>query len=172
MLKFSDKKSLQKQPLKIKIMERKDFIEQVGLSGAAILIFGCMQSCTKSDGPSPNPSPNPGPGSGGNNTSTVDFTIDISKSPFDALKNIGGFYVDPATNIIIVKTTASEIIAVSSICTHQQSSIVYQANNNRFYCAAHGSVFTTTGAVTTGPAATALKKYQTSLTGTILRVFA
>jgi cytochrome b6-f complex iron-sulfur subunit len=151
-------------------MERKDFIEQVGLSGAAILIFGCMQSCSKSDGPSTNT--NNGAGSGGNNTSTVDFSIDISKSPYDALKNIGGFYVDTVTNIIIVKTTASEIIAVSAICTHQQSSITYQANNNRLYCAAHGSVFTTNGAVTTGPATTALKKYQTSLTGTILRVFA
>ena len=151
-------------------MESKDFIEQVGLSGAAILIFGCMQSCSKSDGPSTNT--NNGAGSGGNNTSTVDFSIDISKSPYDALKNIGGFYVDTVTNIIIVKTTASEIIAVSAICTHQQSSITYQANNNRLYCAAHGSVFTTTGAVTTGPATTALKKYQTSLTGTILRVFA
>jgi cytochrome b6-f complex iron-sulfur subunit len=152
-------------------MERKDFIEQVGLSGAAILIFGCMQSCSKSDGTSTNTGGGTG-GGGGNNTSTVDFSIDISKSPFDALKNIGGFYVDPATNIIIVKTTASEIIAVSSICTHQQASITYQANNNRFYCAAHGSVFATTGAVTTGPATTALKKYQTSLTGTVLRVFA
>lgn len=154
-------------------MERKDFIEQVGLSGAAILIFGCMQSCSKSDGPGTNTNTGGGTGTGGggNNTSTVDFTIDISKSPFDALKNIGGFYVDPATNIIIVKTTASEIIAVSSICTHQQASITYQANNNRFYCAAHGSVFTTTGSVTTGPATTALKKYQTTLTGTILRIF-
>ena len=151
-------------------MERKDFIEQVGLSGAAILIFGCMQGCSKSDGPSTNT--NTGSGSGGNNTSTVDFTIDISKSPFDALKNIGGFHVDTATNIIIVKTTSGEIIAVSAICTHQQSSITYQANNNRFYCAAHGSVFATTGAVTTGPATTALKKYQTSLTGTMLRVYA
>ena len=149
-------------------MERKDFIEQVGLSGAAILIFGCMQSCSKSDGPTTNP----GNGSGGNNTNTIDFSIDISKSPYDALKNIGGFYVDAITNIIIVKTTASEIIAVSAICTHQQASIAYQANNNRFYCAAHGSVFTTTGAVTTGPATTALKKYQTTLTGTLLRVFA
>ena len=150
-------------------MERKDFIEQVGLSGAAILIFGCMQSCSKSDGPSTNT--NTGSGSGGNNTSTVDFTIDISKSPFDALKTNGGFYVDPTTKIIIVKTTAGEIIAVSSVCTHQQASIVFEANNNRFYCAAHGSVFATTGAVTTGPATTALKKYQTSLTGTVLRVF-
>ena len=154
-------------------MERKDFIEQVGLSGAAILIFGCMQSCSKSDGPSTNTNTGGGTGTGGgNNTSTVDFTIDISKSPFDALKNIGGFYVDPATNIIIVKTTASEIIAVSAICTHQQASLTYQVVSNRFYCAAHGSTFSTTGAVTTGPANAALKKYQTSLTGTILRVFA
>jgi len=146
-------------------MERKDFIEQVGLSGAAILIFGCMQGCKKSDGTTTN-------NNGNNNNATVDFTIDISKSPYDALKNIGGFYVEPITNVIVVKTTASEIIAVSAICTHQQASITYQANNNRFYCAAHGSVFTTTGAVTTGPATTALKKYQTSLTGTLLRVFA
>ena len=152
-------------------MERKDFIEQVGLSGAAILIFGCMQSCSKSDGPSTNTNTGGGTGSGGNNTSTVDFSIDISKSPFDALKTNGGFYVDPATNIIIVKTTSGEIIAVSSVCTHQQASIVFEANNNRFYCAAHGSVFATTGAVTTGPATTALKKYQTTLTGTILRIF-
>lgn len=153
-------------------MERKDFIEQVGLSGAAILIFGCMQSCSKSDGPGTNTNTGGGTGTGGGNTSTVDFTIDISKSPFDALKNIGGFYVEPITNVIVVKTTASEIIAVSAICTHQQASITYQANNNRFYCAAHGSVFSTTGAVTTGPATAALKKYQTTLTGTVLRVFA
>ena len=99
-------------------MERKDFIEQVGLSGAAILIFGCMQSCSKSDGPSTNTNTGGGTGSGGNNTSTVDFSIDISKSPFDALKTNGGFYVDPTTKIIIVKTTSGEIIAVSSVCTH------------------------------------------------------
>lgn len=145
-------------------MERKDFIEQVGLSSAAILIFGCMQGCSKSDNTSSN--------NNSNNNTPVDFSIDISKSPYDTLKTIGGFYVEPINNVIVVKTTSSEIIAVSAICTHQQASITYQANNNRFYCAAHGSAFNTTGAVTIGPATTALKKYQTSLTGTILRVFA
>lgn len=146
-------------------MDRKDFIEQVGLSGAAILIFGCMQSCSKSDG-------TPANNNGNNNSTAVDFTIDISKSPYDTLKNLGGFYVEPTTNIIVVKTTTGEIIAVSAICTHQQASITYQVTNNRFYCAAHGSVFSTTGAVTTGPANVALKKYQTNLNGTLLRVFA
>ena len=145
-------------------MERKDFIEQVGLSSAAILIFGCMQGCSKSDNTSSN--------NNSNNNTPVDFSIDISKSPYDTLKTIGGFYVEPINNIIVVKTTSNEIIAVSAICTHQQASITYQAINNRFYCAAHGSTFTTSGTVTTGPASTALKKYQTSLTGTILRVFA
>jgi cytochrome b6-f complex iron-sulfur subunit len=147
-------------------MDRKDFIEQVGLSGAAILIFGCMQSCSKSDGASSNNNGN------SNNSTAVDFTIDISKSPYDTLKASGGFYVEPTTNIIVVKTTTGEIIAVSAICTHQQASITYQVNNNRFYCAAHGSVFSTTGAVTTGPATVALKKYQTSLNGNLLRVYA
>ena len=97
-------------------MERKDFIEQVGLSGAAILIFGCMQSFSKSDGTGTNTNTGGDTGTGGgNNTSTVDFTIDISKSPFDALKNIGGFYVDPATNIIIVKTTIILVIFLKFI---------------------------------------------------------
>jgi cytochrome b6-f complex iron-sulfur subunit len=146
-------------------MDSKVFIEQVGWSGAAILIFGCMQGCSKSDGTAAN--------NNGNNTNTtaVDFTIDISKSPYDSLKTLGGYYIEPTTNIIVVKTTTNEIIAVSAICTHQQASLTYQANNNRFYCAAHGSTFSTTGSVTTGPANIALKKYQTTLTGTLLRVF-
>ena len=38
-------------------MERKDFIEQVGLSAASILIFGCMQSCSKSDSAAPTTPP-------------------------------------------------------------------------------------------------------------------
>ena len=143
-------------------MDRKDFIEQVGLSGAAILVFGCMQSCTKSSSTTSN---------NGNNSTPVDFTIDISKSPYDTLKTTGGFYLEPTTNVIVVKT-ANEIIAVSAICTHQQASVTYQASNNRFYCPAHGATYSTTGAVTNGPATVALKKYQTSLTGTLLRVFA
>ncbi len=146
-------------------MERKDFIEKVGLSGAAILIFGCTQGCSKSNGTSANNNGN------NNNATAVDFTLDISKSPYDTLKVTGGFYVEPTTNVMVVKTTAGELIAVSAICTHQQASIAYQSNNNRFYCAAHGSIFSTTGAVTTGPATVALKKYQITLTGTMLRVF-
>lgn len=156
-------------------MERKEFIEQVGLSSAAILIFGCMQSCSKS---SDMTSGNTNTGNNGGNVGTggtnkqVDFTINIAIAPYTSLNTPGGFYVDTTSGIIIARTLNSEFLAVSSICTHQGSTIEFQSNANRFYCAAHGSAFDTSGAATVGPAKTALKQYKTTLTGSNLRVYA
>jgi cytochrome b6-f complex iron-sulfur subunit len=154
-------------------MERKDFIEKVGLSAASILIFGCMQSCSKSDGPAPakpTGTTNPNP------ASKVDFTINITNNPYTSLNTAGGFYVDKTTNIIIARTNTNpnEFLAVSSLCTHQQVTLDYQASNNRFVCPSppgHGSLFSSTGAVVNGPAASALKQYKTTLTGNSLRVY-
>jgi len=152
-------------------MERKDFIEQVGLSSAAILIFGCMQACSKSDTSSNSSNPIGNPGNSVINKE-VDFTINIGIAPYLSLSKPGGFYVESKTGIIIARNLNDDFLAVSSFCTHQGATIEYQANTNRFYCAAHGSVFDTKGAVTTGPATGALKQYKTTLTGTNLRVYA
>ena len=149
-------------------MERKDFIEQVGLSAASILIFGCMQGCSKSDSPAPKPptgTTNPPP------VKAIDFTINITTNPYTSLNTAGGFYVDKANNIIIARTLTDEFLAVSSLCTHQQVLLDFQASNNRFYCSGHGSLFSTTGAVLNGPAATPLKQYKTTRTGNNLRIF-
>lgn len=164
-----NKKIIKLLLLKLIIMERKDFIEKVGLSGAAILVFGCFQSCSK-EGTTPT---TPGNNTGGNNpTKPIDFTIDLSSSTYASLQNAGGFYLDTANNIIIARTVNRDLIAVSSLCTHQGVTVAFQANNNRFYCSAHGSAFSTTGAVTMGPAASALTQYKTTLTGNSLRVYA
>jgi cytochrome b6-f complex iron-sulfur subunit len=149
-------------------MERKDFIEKVGLSAASILIFGCMQSCSKSDSPTPakptgTTTPTP--------VKTIDFTINITTNPYTSLNTAGGFYVDKTNNIIIARTLADEFLAVSSLCTHQQVLLDFQASNNRFYCSGHGSLFSTTGAVLNGPAAAPLKQYKITRTGNSLRIF-
>jgi cytochrome b6-f complex iron-sulfur subunit len=149
-------------------MERKDFIEQVGLSAASILIFGCMQGCSKSDSPAPKPptgTTNPPP------VKAIDFTINITNNPYTSLNTAGGFYVDKTNNIIIARTLTDEFLAVSSLCTHQQVLLDFQASNNRFYCSGHGSLFSTTGAVINGPAAAPLKQYKTTRTGNSLRIF-
>lgn len=148
-------------------MERKDFIEKVGLSAASILIFGCMQGCSKSDSPAPSQPT----GSNNNPPKPIDFTINITNNPYTSLNTAGGFYVDKTNNIIIARTLTDEFLAVSSLCTHQQVLLDYQASNNRFYCSGHGSLFSTTGAVLNGPAAAPLKQYKTARTGNSLRIF-
>ena len=150
-------------------MERKDFIEKVGLSAASILIFGCMQGCSKSDSPAPT---QPTGSTNNNTTKPVDFTIIINANPYTSLNTAGGFYIDKTNNIIIARTLTNEFIAVSSLCTHQQVTIDFEPSNNKFSCSAHGSVFSTTGDVLNGPAASPLKQYKTTLTGNSLRVFA
>ena len=148
-------------------MERKDFIEKVGLSVASVLVFGCMQSCSKSETATPNePS-----GSNTNTVKNIDFTINITGAPYTNLNTAGGFYVDRTNSIIIARTLTNEFIAVSSICTHQQVTLDFEANNNRFYCSGHGSTFSTTGTVLNGPAGAPLKQYKTALSGNNLRVF-
>ncbi len=151
-------------------MERKDFIEQIGLSSASILIFGCMQACSKSETTTNNN--NSGNNNNTGNNKPIDFTINISVSPYTSLNTPGGFYVESTTGIIIARTLKNEFIAVSSACTHQGVTVEFQSNANRFFCAAHGSAFDATGAVTNGPATAALKQYKTSLSGANLRVFA
>jgi cytochrome b6-f complex iron-sulfur subunit len=149
-------------------MERKDFIEKVGLSAASILIFGCMQSCSKSDSAAPTTPP-----SNNNNpptTSKIDYTINITTNPYTSLNTAGGFYVDRTNNIIIARTLTNDFIAVSSLCTHQQVTIDFQASSNRFFCSGHNSAFSTTGAVLGGPAPAPLKAYKAVLTGNNLRI--
>jgi cytochrome b6-f complex iron-sulfur subunit len=148
-------------------LKQSSWKEQVGLSAASVLIFGCMQSCSKSDGPAPTtPS-----GSNNNTIKNVDFTINITVSPYTNLNTAGGFYVDRTNSIIIARTLTNEFIAVSSICTHQQVTLDFEANNNRFYCSGHGSTFSTSGAVTNGPAGAPLKQYKTTLSGNNLRIY-
>jgi cytochrome b6-f complex iron-sulfur subunit len=150
-------------------MERKDFLEKVGYGTASLLIFGCMQACSKAETAVAAVSSN---NNGSTTPKTVDFTINISIAPYNVLNNPGGYYVDSVTNIIIAKTLSNEFIAVSSICTHASVTIEYQGTNNRFYCSGHGSTFTNAGAVSNGPAMQALKQYKTELSNNSLRIYA
>ncbi len=149
-------------------MERKDFLEKVGFGTASLLIFGCMQACSKAETAVAASSNN----NGSTTPKPVDFTINISMAPYNALNTAGGYYVDAANSIIIARTLNNEFIAVSSVCTHANVTIEYQGTNNRFYCSGHGSTFTNAGAVSNGPAAQALKQYKTALSNSSLRIYA
>ena len=137
------------------MMERREFFSLLGLGSAAIAVGSCLGGCSKSSS-SPTPA-------------NVDFTLDLTASTNAALLTNGGFIY--SSGIIVARTLAGKFIAVSQACTHESVTVVYQGANNRFFCNAHGSAFSETGAVNNGPASSALKAYNTTVSGNSLRVF-
>ena len=133
-------------------MDRKSFLSQVGIGAAALLLPACiggLASCAKT---TTNPK--------------VDFTLDTATG---ALSSNGGFLV--SNNVIVARTNTGTFIAVAAACTHQGTTINYNASGNKFICPNHGAQFDSNGTVTQGPASTSLTKYNTALTGTSLRVY-
>lgn len=137
-------------------MDRKEFLAQLGLTSAAVFAGACLAGCSK-DGTTPTP------------PARVDFTLDLTQAANAALNAAGGYVY--SNNIIVARTQSNSFIAVSQVCTHEGTSVVFQGGNNRFFCPNHGATFATSGAVTNGPATKALASYNTQLTGNTLRVF-
>ena len=139
-------------------MDRKDFLSQVGVGAAAFLApicLGGIAGCGKSSNDSTPSAP-----------SNVDFTLDVSSG---ALASNGGFLV--SQGILVARTNAGAFLAVSAACTHQGTTVNYNAANNNFVCPNHGAKFSSSGMVTLGPATTNLKSYNTSLTNSTLRIY-
>ena len=144
-------------------MERKDFFSTLGISAGMIFLAPMMSSCSKSMNDTTTTP-------GGGNNGTVDFTLDLTSPTYAPLNTNGGSVVKD--NVIIARTSAGVYVALTSICTHQQyNPISFESAANRFHCPNHGSNFSTDGTVINGPAINALKKYNTQLTGTNLRVY-
>lgn len=136
-------------------MDRKEFMNLLGLSVGGMVISSCFGGCTSD--------------SEDEEATMVDFTLNLSDSSNATLNKNGGFLV--RNGVIVARTTAGVFIAVASACTHQGTTVQYQGNNKRFFCPNHGSNFSESGSVLNGPATQPLKQYNTQLTGTVLRIF-
>jgi Rieske Fe-S protein len=140
-------------------MDRKNFISTVGMSVVAVC-SGCLAACSKSGN-------NVGT-SGGTVPTGFSFTTDLGSE----LIGVGNSKV--SNGVIVVRIAAgsdpASFTAVQVACTHQGTSINYNAGQGQFVCPNHGSVFSTSGAVVQGPASRSLMKYTVSITGNTLTV--
>jgi cytochrome b6-f complex iron-sulfur subunit len=135
-------------------MNRSEFLKYMG-TGTLMVCAGCnLVSCSSNDDPTP---------------TAVDFTLDLSLSANSTLQNIGGSI--SKEGVIIAKLSSTDFTAVSQACTHEGTKVNYRSSQQDFLCPNHGSIFDKNGTVKNGPATSALKKYNTELTGTNLRVF-
>lgn len=141
-------------------MDRKEFLTVVGKGSIAVCTACFLASCGYDS--SSNPSAPQAPQS-------VDFTLDLTQSANQSLKNVGGSLVK--SGVIVARISSTDFTAVSAACTHEGFTLVYEQNASRFHCNNHGSNFSSDGKVLNGPAAQALTKYKTTLEGNNLRVF-
>ncbi|MEZ0484003.1 ubiquinol-cytochrome c reductase iron-sulfur subunit [Fibrella aquatica] len=127
---------------------RTDFMRIVGTSIGMIAFTNCIAACGNDEA---EVAP----------AATVDFTINWANSPYSNLKTKGGYVVEQ--RVIVAQTLTGDFIAVSAVCSHDNNALVFQGANNRFYCPAHMSMFSTVGAVINGPATAALKTYAVTV---------
>jgi cytochrome b6-f complex iron-sulfur subunit len=148
-------------------MTRSEFIRSLGLSSSALMALYCMGGLTACSNEEPDPNNN------NNGNGKLDLNLDLNSADYSKLKTNGEFAIVKGQPIIVARKPDGNFVAVAKDCTHQGTQLVYQSANDRFNCPAHGSNFSATGSVINGPAAAALKQYQTEVkdSGNTLRVY-
>jgi cytochrome b6-f complex iron-sulfur subunit len=133
-------------------MERRDFLEKLGIGAAFVLTSACLGSCVK-DAVTP-----------------ADFTLDLSAAGNVALKTNGGYIV--TNGVVVAKTMNGEYVAATVTCSHEpRKQIIYEKSSNEWLCTEHEARFDISGKGLNSKGNKGLTVYQTSLTGTSLRIF-
>jgi cytochrome b6-f complex iron-sulfur subunit len=125
---------------------RRAFISRVALGGAALAVPGCGGGMAGPDGG----------GSGG------PVTLRVALPAVGATINVPGGA--NGQGIAVTRLSSSAVAAVSRRCTHQGCTVgLPLASLGNMQCPCHGSVFTVTGSVVNGPAASPLLTYPTTI---------
>ena len=141
-------------------IKRNEFLKSLGFKGASLLAVYCgasaLSSCQNESDVTP--------------AGSVDFTIDLSNAAYSKLNTAGNYLV--YNKVVIARTSSATtgFAAVTQICSHEGQAQVYYTGSG-FACPAHGATFSLTGAKTNNVSSKGITAYQTSLSGTSLRVF-
>jgi cytochrome b6-f complex iron-sulfur subunit len=143
-------------------MNRREVLQKF-LVGSTVLALvpSVLDSCSK-DATMNDPT-NPG----GTNTTGKNIVLDLSLAENSSLIKAGSSKI--VQNILIINT-GTKFVALSAICTHQGCTVGYNPVANDIECPCHGSVYSTSGSVTNGPAPSPLHSYQVTQTDNIITI--
>lgn len=159
-------------------VSRREFLEVGGqaIAGASIvglsanLLLGCGSGSSGGGG-----------GASGSsatkisNSSTGVYTFAFAD--YAALQTAGGsarFSVSASSgtkDVFVTRVSSTVATTVSTVCTHEGCTLGnYSSGDQTFTCPCHGSVFSSTGAVVSGVARSALTSYSSTVTSTGIQV--
>ncbi|MBK8247409.1 MAG: Rieske (2Fe-2S) protein [Gemmatimonadetes bacterium] len=128
------------------LLSRREFTRLAGLA--------CVAAACSSDEGGPT-----APTAGGVTISGNTMTLTVAQNP--TLSQSNGMVLVSQRSVLVVRVSATQYQALSSVCTHQACT-VSSFDGSRLTCPCHGSQFSTSGAVTKGPAASALRAFPTT----------
>jgi Rieske Fe-S protein len=122
------------------------------LCGAAALCAAAVGGCTgygqgRSAPPPAAPAGNAAPASAGTPTGGAAGTAIAKVADIP----VGGGTILADRQLVVTRPTATDVQVLSAVCTHQGCTVDSVANGT-ISCPCHGSAFSLTGAVTSGPA--------------------
>jgi cytochrome b6-f complex iron-sulfur subunit len=131
---------------------------------ASLAAAGSLAACSSPTSPSdsaPKLSAIPGSVSG----RTVSVTVDAASG----LTSVGSAVMVNSSrgSFLVARTGDTTFSALTSTCTHEGCTID-GFDSSQFVCPCHGSHFTTSGAVTQGPASRALQPFPTQFADPVL----
>jgi len=139
-------------------INRKQFLSKLGLGTGAIMATYCLGSLISCDDDDDYIS------------GEVDFTLDLDESAYDALNTVGGYV--RINKVVIAAVSEGTFVAVTQICSHEgKEKVTYRSSNNDFYCTEHGAIFDLEGKGLNSNGSKGILIYNTSLSGTLLRVY-
>jgi len=97
------------------------------------------------------------------------ITADLSNAFFDNLKNVGGWMNFTDAGILLLRTSASQVLAFNNCCPHAGTSNAwtFSASSSRFTCGNHGNSYGTsqggTANCSSGATSGNLARYTTTI---------
>ena len=130
--------------MEIKQFNRRAFIEKSAVLALGTLATGILSRCKDS-----------GTDSKEEDTPPEEYQIDLTLEANAALNDVSGalkFDVEGYSKpIIVIRSTETEVIALSSVCTHNACEVELPNANNEIVCNCHGSKFDLEGNVLQSP---------------------
>ena len=126
------------------MMQRREFINYVGLGAIASYLPVALVACTESD--------------------TVaqieeNTASELLIGTVTQLEE-AGFLLDEEANVMVIKDNAGKLLAVNPTCTHQGCTVEWQNDESIFLCPCHAAKYAPDGNVLAAPAPSPLPTYE------------
>lgn len=133
-------------------------ISRRGFIAASVLALPILEACGASPADSPLEPTVPAPDA----VEISDASIRIRLARVPSLAMVGGAFLVPGMNVIVLHVATREFRALSNICTHAGCGISHFIGG-QLRCQCHGSEFGIDGRNIVGPATTPLRTFLTTL---------